>query len=121
MDYVSPAYIQRIGDPQFPRFVFRDSIGQYFTPDGRWSEYFQEAELFYCEADAIAAQNRIFNGEHVRDTYTLKIVVTTDRDAWSQEELVKHLKRYGKVWIRRIQEKRGVVVEVIWNDLRKTE
>lgn len=121
MDYFPPAFVQRIGDEQFPRYVFRDSGGQYFTPDGHRSENPREAELFYTEADAIAAQNRISNGEHIRDTFTLKLVVTVDRDAWSREELVKHLRRFAKVWVRKNPEKRGVLVEVIWDDLRKVE
>jgi hypothetical protein len=121
MNYVPPAYIERVGDPQFPRFVFRDSGGNYFTPRGTWSENPDEAALFYTKADAVAAQSRYLDGEHVRDSFTLKIVVTTDRDAWSREQLVEHLARFAEIVLHRNREQRSVVVEVHWDDLRKTE
>ena len=113
-------YVEKVGT-QFPRFVMRDGAGQYFTPSGHWSENASEAALFYSEADAIAAKNRYEDGIQVRDTYTLRIVVTTDRDAWTVEELAKHLAFVGEFHLRKSDEPRGVVIEVHWNDLRKVE
>ena len=120
MEYMPPAYGEKIGT-QFPRFVMRDGAGQYLTPSGHWSENLSEAALFYSEADAIAAKNRYEDGEHVRDTYTLKLVVITDRDAWTVEELVTHLTYFSELHVRTNNEPRGVVIEVHWDDLRKTE
>jgi len=121
MEYMPPTHIQRIGAPRFPRFICRDGVGQYFTPNGQWSENPGEAALFYSEADAIAAKNRYSDGIVVRDTYTLKLVVTTDHDAWTVEELAKHLTYFGEFYVRTNNEPRGVAIEVHWNDLRKTE
>ena len=120
MAFMPPAYVEKVGT-QFPRFVMRDGVGQYLTPSGHWSENPSEAALFYSEADAVAAKNRYSDGKHVRDTYTLKLVVTTDRDAWTAEELAKHLVYFGEFHLRKNDEPRGVVIEVHWNDLHKTE
>jgi hypothetical protein len=119
MEFMPPAYVEKVGT-RFPRFVMRDGAGQYFTLDGQWSENPGEAALFYSEADAISEMNRYAGGEHVRDTFTLKLVVTTDRDAWTADELAKHLAYFGEFHVRKNDESRGVVIEVRWNDLRKT-
>ena len=70
----------------------------------------------------VAEMNRYADGIVVRDTYTLKLVVTTDRDAWTVDELVRHLTllRWSFIW-RTNNEPRGIVIEVHWDDLRKTE
>jgi hypothetical protein len=121
MEFMPPVHVQRIGTPRFPRFIMRDGIGQYWTGTG-WSETPSEAALYYTHADAVAAENRYADGEHhVRDTYILRLVVVTDRDAWTVEELARHLKLHGKVWLKKNRETRGVVFEVPWDDLRKTE
>jgi hypothetical protein len=120
MDYMPPIYVQRIGDPRFPRFIYRDSGGQYFTPSKTWSEYPGEAAVYFSVADAVADERRFVDCEHVRDTYTLKIVVITDKDAWSREQLVQHLTRFCAIVMERNQERRGVVLEVHWDDLHKT-
>ena len=99
----------------------RDGAGQYFTPNGHWNENPSEAALFYSEADAVAAKNRYEDGIAVRDTFTLKVVVTTDKDEWSVEELVRHLTQFGGFHFEKNNEPRAVVIEVHWNDLRKTE
>ena len=84
MEFMPPVHVQKIGTPQFPRFVMRDGIGQFWTGTS-WSENPREAELYYTKADAVAAENRYADGEHhVRDTYTLKLVIVTDRDAWTR-------------------------------------
>ena len=121
MDYMPPAYVEPVGDPEFPRYVFRDSGGSYFTPRGNWSEYPREAAVYLTVADAIADERRFVAGELVRDTYTLRIVIVTDKDVWTREELVNHLTRFAAVILHRNQERRGVVVEVNWNGLHKTE
>ena len=121
MDYIPPAYLEPVGGSEYPRYVFRDSGGQYFTPSGNWSAYPGEAAVFYTMADAVADKMRFVDGEHVRDTFTLKIVVITDKDAWSREELVEHLTRFAAIIVHRNQERRGVVIEVHWDDLHKTE
>ena len=121
MDFIPPAYLEPVGDPEYRRFVFRDSGGQYFTPSGTWSEYPGEAALYCTMADAVADKMRFVDGEHVRDTYTLRIVVITDKDAWTREELANHLTRFAAVILHRNQERRGVVIETHWDDLHKTE
>jgi hypothetical protein len=114
------AYVQKIGTPQFPRYVMRDDSGQFWTGSG-WSEAPGAAALYNTEADAVADERRFVDGEHVRDTFTLKIVVITDKDAWTREQLVEYLTRFGAIVMERNQERRGVVIEVRWDDLRKTE
>ena len=98
----------------------RDSIGQFWTGNG-WSEDPGAAALYYTEADAVADERRFVDGEHVRDSFTLKVVFITDRDAWTREQLVEHLTRFAAIVVERSQERRGVVIEMHWDDLRKTE
>jgi len=120
MDYTPPTYAQRIGDQRFPRFVGRDGIGQYWTGSG-WSDNPSEAALYCSEAGFVADWSRYSGGEHARDTYTVQVVIITDRDAWSHEELAMHLAYFGAFHLRKNDEPRGVVVEVHWRDLHKTE
>ena len=121
MEFMPPVHVEKIGTPQFPRFVMRDGSGHFWTGTN-WSDNPREAALYYSKADAVAAENRYADGEHhVRDTYTLKLVIITDRDAWSYEELVRHLTYFGAVHLRKNDEPRGIVIEVHWDDLRKTE
>ena len=121
MDYMPPAYIQRIGDPRWARYVVKDGVGQYFTGSG-WSDNPSQAVLFYSEADALAARIRHCSaGDFVRDTFVAGIVVVVASDQWTTEELVEHLKRYGKFTLRKSREQRGVVVEFVWDDLRRVE
>ncbi len=121
MEYVPPAYVEPVGDPDFPRYVFRDSGGSYFTASGTWSEYPGEAAVYYTVADAVADKMRFVDGELVRDTFTVKLVVVTDKDAWTRDELVNHLTRFAATVIHKSQERRGVVIETHWDDLHKTE
>jgi hypothetical protein len=120
MDHTPPTYAQKIGTPQFPRYVMRDGAGNFWTGTG-WSEYPSQAALFCTEADAVADERRFVDGEQLRDTFTLKVVFITDRNAWSREELVTHLTRFCAIVMERSQERRGVVIETHWDDLRKTE
>ena len=117
--FTPPAYIEKVGTT-FPRFICRDSAGQFLTPNGQWTESASMAALHYTEATALAMLNRYSDGIVVRDTYTLQIVVTTDKDSWSIEELVRHLTQFGGFHFEKNSESRGVIVEVRWNDLRKT-
>jgi len=121
MDYIPPAYVEPVGDPKFPRYVFRDSGGSYFTSDGNWREDPRAAAVYYSVADAIADERRYSDGQHLRDTYTVKLVVVTDKDAWTRDELVQHLTRFTEIIVHKNQERRGVVIETHWNGLHKTE
>lgn len=121
MEFMPPVHVQKIGTPEFPRFVMRDGIGQYWTGTS-WSDNPGEAALYYSKADAVTAEHRYADGEHhVRDTYTLQLVVVTDRDAWTDEELTRHLTLFGGFHLEPSQEQRSIVIEVHWDDLRKTE
>jgi hypothetical protein len=121
MEFMPPVHVEKIGTPQFPRFIMRDGSGHFWTGTS-WSDNPREAALYYSKADAVAAENRYADGEHhVRDTYTLKLVIVTDRDAWTVEDLVTHLTYFGAVHLRKNDEPRGIVIEVHWDDLRKTE
>jgi hypothetical protein len=120
MNFSPPAYAQRIGDQRFPRFVGRDGSGQYWTGNG-WSENPSEAALYCSEAGFVADWSRYSGGEHARDTYTVQVVIITDRDAWTAEGLATHLAQFGGFHLERNREPRGVVIEVHWNDLHKTQ
>ncbi len=121
MEFMPPAYVEKVGTPQFPRFVMRDGVGHFWTGSS-WSDSPREAAVYYTKADAVAAEHRYADGEHhVRDTYTLQLVVVTDRDAWQLEELVRYLALFGGFHLEKNHERRGVVIEVHWDDLRKTE
>ena len=120
-DFFPPAFTERIGDEPFARIVFRDSIGQYFDGHGGWTKNFREAAVYCRECDAIASQIRYSNGELARDAYVATIVVTTEKDAFSPDNLRARFKRSGKFVLRGSHEAQGILVELIWEDLRKVE
>ena len=120
-DFFPPAFTERIGDEPFARIVFRDSIGQYFDGKGGWTDNMREAAVYCRECDAIAAQNRYSNGEPVRDAYVATLVLTTEKDAFSLEDLMRHLKRKRRFMQRAKHEGQIILVELIWEDLRKVE
>ena len=120
MFFTPPSYVEQIGDSRFPRFVVRDGIGQYWT-GADWSSMPRAASLYRSQAEAIADVSRYSDDIRSRDTYTLSVVVTTDRDSWSLDELVRHLTYFGAFHVQKNDDPRGVVIEVHWRDLRKTE
>ena len=99
----------------------RDGIGQYFPGRTVGRRIPSEAALYYTEADAVAAENRYEDGEHSPRHVHFETRDVTDRDAWTVEELVKHLTHFGGFHVEKNHEPRGVVIEVHWDDLRKTE
>jgi hypothetical protein len=115
-----PSYVEQIGDARFPRYVMRDGIGEYWT-GASWSDNPRAAELYRSHADAIADVSRYSDEIRSRDTYQLSVVIITDRDAWTVEELTNHLALCGAFHIEKNGDPRGVVVQVNWRDLHKTE
>ena len=116
-----PTYVQKVCDARWSRFVIRDGLGQFWTGSG-WSDNPSQAVLYCSEGDALAARIcHCSTGEQVRDTFTATIIVVVASAQWTTEELVEHLKRYGKFVLRKSSEARGVVVEVVWDDLHKVE
>ena len=87
IDFVPPAFVEEIGDANFRRFIYRDSIEQFFTGSS-WTENLSGAALYHKESDAIAAQMQYSEGQRTYDTYTATIVVTTEKDAWALEDLL---------------------------------
>ena len=120
-DFFPPAFTEKIGDEPFARIVFRDAIGQFFDGKGGWTANLREAAVYCRECDAIAAQNRYSNGEPVRDAYVATLVLTTEKDAFSPEDLMKRLKRKRRFMLPGKHETQGILVELIWEDLRKVE
>jgi hypothetical protein len=120
-DFFPPAFTERIGDEPFARIVFRDSIGRFFDGKGGWTASLREAAVYCRECDAIAAQIHYFNGEPVRDAYVATIVVTTGKDAFSLEDLMRRLARKRRFLSLGKHEAQGILVELIWEDLRKVE
>jgi hypothetical protein len=120
MDFIPPAYTQKIGDPKCPRFIFRDNVGRYFTGT-EWSENPSEAALYYTETDAIAAQNRYSDGKQVNDTFLATIIVTVDKNEWTREALAAYLRYRVILSLRESTDKRDLAVEVIWDELKKVE
>lgn len=118
MDFVPPAFVQQIGNSQYPRFVYRDAGGQYFTGSG-WSNNPSEAALYHHECDAVLAMMQYAQDQRDCDTYTATIVVTTARDAWSREDLMAVLKQAARAIVSKQLDEHGIATELIWDDLMR--
>lgn len=57
MDYMPPAFIVKVGDPRWSRYIIRDGLLQYWAGEERWSNKPSDAALFYRHADAATAIN----------------------------------------------------------------
>ena len=120
IDFVPPAFVEEIGDANFRRFIYRDSIEQFFTGSS-WTENLSGAALYHKESDAIAAQMQYSEGQRTYDTYTATIVVTTEKDAWALEDLLNLLKKSARTVMTKQLDENGVMTELIWEDLKKVE
>jgi hypothetical protein len=120
-DHMMPVRAQQVGDSRFARFLLRDEIGQYFTGSG-WTDEPGGAALYCRPTDALEARNRFYvEGDHDQDTFTAIIVVRAVTGDWTAEELAEHLRQWGKFIVRPSGERRGVVVEIDWDGLRKAK
>jgi len=119
VDYMPPAYVQKVCDARWARYVVKDGIGQYFTGSG-WSENPSEAVLYYTEGDALAARIRYCSpGDLVRDTFVASIVVVTvGKGEWTPQELATYLRRRGRFFLQHASELKAIAVEVIVDDLK---
>ncbi len=120
-DHMTPVRVQQVGDCQFTRFILRDGIGQYFTGSG-WTDEPGGAALYYRSADAVEAHNHFYVDRDLpQDTFTATVVVRAVQGDWTADELAEHLRQYGKFIVRPSGERRGVVVEIDWDRLKKGE
>ena len=116
MEFVPPISVRRVGDPQFLRFVVRDGGGHYWTGEG-WSNNPSEAMLYRRESEAMRAGLDLHELDGVTETFMANVIVSVTRDAWRLEELIQHLKRWGRFVMLKNQETRAVKVEIHWDEL----
>ena len=91
MEFMPPAYVEKVGTHQFPRFVMRDGVGHFWTGTS-WSDSPREVAVYYTKADAVAAEHRYADGEnHVRDTYTLN-------SSWLPTGMHGNWKNWSSTW-----------------------
>jgi hypothetical protein len=122
MDYMPPGYIQRTGDERFPRFVIRDGLGQFWAgEERRWRDKPSEAMLFHAEAAAVEERNRHCLGGDEADTFAVTLLVTVHARRWSEEDIVRYLKRHRKFFLRGTAGREGLLLEIVPDTLKKVE
>ncbi len=120
MDFIPPVSIRRISDPRFPRFVLRDGSGNYGTGTA-WSHNPSEARLYLRESEAMRAGLDVHKKDGATEMFTATIAVTVTKDAWTMEELVAYLKRWGRFVQLKNEEIRTVKVELHWDELEEDQ
>ena len=120
MDFMPSSRVVRVSDARWSRFLIRDAHGQYFAQN-HWSNSPSDAVLFHREVDAIEARNRLgFTGD-AADTFMATIVLTVHQDKWTVEELVAYMKRHRQSSLRGAVGKRGILLEILPDGIRKVE
>ena len=121
MDYTPPGRVVRVCESRWDRFVIRDRGGLFWTGKNRWSRKAADATLFYTEVDAIEERNRCCLGGDVADTFTVTAVVTAHAGRWSADELAAYLKKHRKLSIVGHGGRKGLLLELLSDTLRKVE
>jgi hypothetical protein len=116
MEYVPPASIRQVCDPRWRRFLIRDGGGHFWTGRG-WSHAEADAMLFIRESDALRV--RIHDGD--TETFRAKVVVSVEKGAWTVEELIAYLSRWGRFILLKNQEARAVRVTIHWAGLEEAD
>ena len=120
MNFTPPVSVRQVGDPGWRRFVVRDGGGHYWT--GReWSDDFAGARLYIRESDAMRAGLRLHEGDKAPQMFKANVVVSVGRGAWTLEELVKYLKRWGRFVLLRNHETREIRVTIHWGALEEDD
>jgi hypothetical protein len=120
MDYAPPGRVVRVCESRWSRWVIKDGSGEYWT-GGRWSDKPSDAMLFHTQITAMEACNRHCLGGDTADTFTATIVLTVHANCWSVEELAAWLKRHRKLCIGGYGRKRGLLLEILPDTLKKVE
>ncbi len=122
MDCLPPGRVVKVGDEWFPRFVIRDSLGQYWAgEERRWRDKPSDAVLFCSEIDATETRNRHCLGGDEADTFAVTLLVTVHARRWSGEELARHLKRHRKFFLKGLAGKEGLLLEIVPDTLTRIE
>jgi hypothetical protein len=109
-----------VGDPGWRRFVVRDGGGHYWT--GReWSDDSDDAKLYLRESDAMRAGLRLHEGDQAPQVFRATVEVSVGRGAWTLEELVKYLKRWGRFVMLRNHDTREIRVTIHWGALEEDD
>jgi hypothetical protein len=77
--------------------------------------------LFHTETSATEERNRHCLGGDVADTFTVTLMVTVHARRWSSEEIARYLKRHRKHFLRGIDGKEGLLLEILPDSLKKVE
>ena len=118
MDFTPPASVHRVCDPRWRRFLIRDGGGHYWTGEG-WSDDPADAMLYIRESDAMRAGCRIHEGD--TETFKATVLVRVGKGEWTLEDLVAHLKRWGRLLLMKTQETRAITVEIRWDELEEDD
>ena len=120
MDYVPPGRVQRFGGRRFPRYVIRDSLGQYWAgEERRWSDNPSDSVLFCRELDAMLERNRCCLGDGKTDSFKVTVVLVVHGNRWTTKQLARHLKRHRRLAIGGPAGKGGLLLEIMPSTLKK--
>ena len=118
MNFVPPASVRRVCDPQWRRFIVMDGGGHYWTGE-IWSDDPAEAMLYLRESEAMRAGLSIH--EEGMGTYRATVSVSVGKGEWTLEDLKKYLTAWGRFMLMKSQETRTVKVEIQWDELEEED
>jgi hypothetical protein len=116
MDFIPPASVRQVGNPQWRRFVVRDGDGHYWTGQD-WSDAADDAMLFLRESEAMRAGLQLHEGEETPERFVTNVVVSVGKGEWSVEDLIDYLKHWGRFILVKTEETRAIGVEIQWDGL----
>ena len=120
MNFTPPVSVRQVGDSRWRRFVVRDGGGHYWT--GReWSDDSADAKLYLRESDAVRAGLRLHEGDKTPQIFKASVEVSVGRGAWKLEDLIAHLKHWGRFVMLKTQETREIRVTIHWGALEEDD
>jgi hypothetical protein len=122
MDFMPPGYIVRVGDERFPRYAIRDGVGQWWAgEERRWRPNPSEAVLFHVEATAAEERARHCLGDDPVGAFSVMVMVSCAPRRWSMKQVLRFLRRHWRFFTCTPDGKRGLLLEVVPDRLRKIE
>jgi hypothetical protein len=120
MNFMPPVSVRQVGDPRWRRFIVMDGAGHCWTGRG-WSDDRADAKRYLRESDAMRVGLRVHEGDKAPQIFKASVEVSVSRGAWTVEELVKYLKRWGRFVLLRNHETREIRVTIHWGALEEDD
>jgi hypothetical protein len=119
MNYMPPAYVVKVGDSRWGRYVIRDGLLQYWTGEQRWSDKPGDATLFYRHADATATIDRLNLDAGIATKFTVTVVVTAHLLMF--DELMDFLQEHSELSLRDPRTDEELRLEIIPDTLKAVD